>query len=306
MENSHAAGWGPDAPSPAQLKELFDQIQTGRITGPRLQRFLLRERPATIERHLYGDWGSEPPSFDLLRDLFSLIKAGWITGPRLQALLNHEWRATVKEARKIMRSGGEFFGEKEWQRVFDVELPAVPGIPWTARELLDERFKPQGQFLFLRPASLGGEPLSLQSWDKVRFKVRDIRTHMDSLLSQKFAQAVADQTRWILMPIGAICSSGNLAYDEQLGKLPSGYEVSSALDRVIANVLYYSIHPDIQHPRFLDDNRWARTSDKFDDGRSVDIWGQSFFGVSVCSYGDKHDRGFISASRKIGKSVFEF
>ena len=37
---SHVAGWASDAPSPAQLKEFFAQIESERITKNRLQQFL--------------------------------------------------------------------------------------------------------------------------------------------------------------------------------------------------------------------------------------------------------------------------
>jgi hypothetical protein len=40
MKNSHATGWAPDSPTPAQLKELFAQIASGRITKGSLQDFL--------------------------------------------------------------------------------------------------------------------------------------------------------------------------------------------------------------------------------------------------------------------------
>ena len=41
MRKSHAAGWASDAPRPAQLQELFAQIEKGSITRPKL-RVLLR------------------------------------------------------------------------------------------------------------------------------------------------------------------------------------------------------------------------------------------------------------------------
>lgn len=44
MKKTHAASWGPNAPSPAQLKELFAQCESGRVTGDRLQRFLKGEK----------------------------------------------------------------------------------------------------------------------------------------------------------------------------------------------------------------------------------------------------------------------
>lgn len=45
MPKSHVAVWGPDAPSPAQLKEFFAQIQSERMTGSRLQAALRGELP---------------------------------------------------------------------------------------------------------------------------------------------------------------------------------------------------------------------------------------------------------------------
>ena len=40
MSESHATGWASDAPTPAQLMELFAQIKSGRVTKQRLQDFL--------------------------------------------------------------------------------------------------------------------------------------------------------------------------------------------------------------------------------------------------------------------------
>ena len=40
MGKSHAAGWSSDAPTAAQLKEFFAQIESGRMTGCKLQQAL--------------------------------------------------------------------------------------------------------------------------------------------------------------------------------------------------------------------------------------------------------------------------
>ena len=44
MEKSHVAGWTSESPTPAQLKEFFAQIKTGRVTKERLQAFLRGEK----------------------------------------------------------------------------------------------------------------------------------------------------------------------------------------------------------------------------------------------------------------------
>jgi hypothetical protein len=43
MTNLHAADWGSESPSPAQLKEFFAQIQSGRIIKEDLQKLLRRD-----------------------------------------------------------------------------------------------------------------------------------------------------------------------------------------------------------------------------------------------------------------------
>ena len=48
MSESRAAGWPSDAPTAAQLKEFFAQIESGRIDKERLQSFL-RPKPDTYE-----------------------------------------------------------------------------------------------------------------------------------------------------------------------------------------------------------------------------------------------------------------
>lgn len=40
LGKSHTAGWASDSPTPAQLKELFAQIESGRVTRKSLQGFL--------------------------------------------------------------------------------------------------------------------------------------------------------------------------------------------------------------------------------------------------------------------------
>lgn len=40
MKKSHIVGWALDSPTPAQLKEFFSQVESGRITKQKLQSFL--------------------------------------------------------------------------------------------------------------------------------------------------------------------------------------------------------------------------------------------------------------------------
>lgn len=49
MKKSHVAGWASDSPTPAQLKEFFSQIESGRITKRTLQVFLRDKMVFVIE-----------------------------------------------------------------------------------------------------------------------------------------------------------------------------------------------------------------------------------------------------------------
>lgn len=59
MRKSHTAGWASDAPTPAQLKELFSQIASGRITKRRFQTFLRNgvvfKNNGEVARMILGD-----------------------------------------------------------------------------------------------------------------------------------------------------------------------------------------------------------------------------------------------------------
>lgn len=59
MRKSHTAGWASDAPTPAQLKELFSQIASGRINKRRFQTFLRNEvvfkNNEEVARMILGD-----------------------------------------------------------------------------------------------------------------------------------------------------------------------------------------------------------------------------------------------------------
>lgn len=48
MPQSHVNGWASDAPTPAQIKEFFAQIESGRVTKENLQAFLRSQRPPLV------------------------------------------------------------------------------------------------------------------------------------------------------------------------------------------------------------------------------------------------------------------
>ncbi len=58
MKKSHTTGWASDSPTPAQLKEFFSQLESGRITKRKLQGFLRSGQAFASEdlaRKILGD-----------------------------------------------------------------------------------------------------------------------------------------------------------------------------------------------------------------------------------------------------------
>ncbi|KKT82159.1 MAG: hypothetical protein UY12_C0014G0011 [Parcubacteria group bacterium GW2011_GWA2_47_8b] len=114
MEKSYAAGWASDAPTPAQLKEFFAQIASGRVTGKRLQDFL-RGIDVTCSERGKG----EAPVFS--RDM---RKEGW-------TLLEHVQRSITSvsdlELVPVLKKGEDCIDGEEMVRRARVELNANPG-----------------------------------------------------------------------------------------------------------------------------------------------------------------------------------
>src|SRR5712692_10425680 len=81
MEKSHIAGWVSDSPTPAQLKEFFSQVTSGRVTKARLQAFLRDKSVSNLN--------SFPVTVDCSKTLDEMIADGdydW-TNPNINA--NH-------------------------------------------------------------------------------------------------------------------------------------------------------------------------------------------------------------------------
>lgn len=56
MFKSHASAWASDAPTPAQIKEFFAQIESGKITKNQFQIFLRGDMPKGKYNELLSDW----------------------------------------------------------------------------------------------------------------------------------------------------------------------------------------------------------------------------------------------------------
>ncbi len=83
---SHVAGWTSESPTPAQLKEFFAQIESGKITRKDLQVFL-RGKKQNPQNHIVGSAIIIPQLFDLA----SFIDGVWAVdemNPRSKKLGN--------------------------------------------------------------------------------------------------------------------------------------------------------------------------------------------------------------------------
>jgi len=80
MPKSHAVAWDENAPSPAQLKEFFAQIETKTITHDRLQALLRREIPESGD---FITWFDERQAIGLRQighsEKWDMIPAPFIT-----------------------------------------------------------------------------------------------------------------------------------------------------------------------------------------------------------------------------------
>jgi hypothetical protein len=215
---SHATGCQSDIPTFAQIKELFAQIDSGRITKERMQDFLRAPSPKAV---------------------------------------------TVWGAKEILGEKN-VFGPEEWKKYFFQQLDpsAIPPIPWNFAELENPGIN-QDHFLFLGITEFKGHPLTLSNWyDFVSIPSSSGRSNFYT--SHRFSRIMCE-ARWYLMPVGMAPKSQGISYKDQVKHL-EGYVVPSAVERVIANDLYFMLHQT-----FLDPEYWVRTRDQTDDGQHISV-----------------------------------
>jgi hypothetical protein len=154
--------------------------------------------------------------------------------------------ATMEQAREIMGEKN-FFGSNEWERFFggEFQLGDVPEIPWSEEDLRHTGIS-QPSFLFLGMENLEG--MSLETPE-----LAPGGTGFEQILSWYQDQVQAStggtyQNRWYQMPIGVVQGLWNLDYAEQAHRLPAGYEVPTATERLTANILFHLLNDD-----YLDD-----------------------------------------------------
>src|SRR5262245_42250940 len=139
MPKSHAAGWASDAPTPAQLKEFFAQIESGRITKVRLQSFLRNETSTVREVKGHGAFMAF-----LNQELDALGLSHWYAGDEYAISTHH---ITIPKYRNSVL---EFFIGPAGQTIALIQ--AEPDSPSSEIEsdafrirVLDARMRPKLQ-----------------------------------------------------------------------------------------------------------------------------------------------------------------
>ena len=145
MSKSQTAGWASDSPTPAQLKELFAQIGSGRVTRDRLQIFL-----RGIADQVDGDWFSFTTTTATLRelrdrnpDIFPRKESWWLD----QSFANQKGEAGQQIAIRTSAVPDSF--SKNWNE--QQELLADGEFVPTVRDLVEGMiayYRETGQRLF--------------------------------------------------------------------------------------------------------------------------------------------------------------
>jgi len=155
------------------------------------------------------------------------------------------------------------FGADEWKKFFGnaFQVKVVPEIPWSMDVLKNPGIN-QEHFLFLGLNVLGGEPLNIPAWNKLRKDKDHPKLLWTTWNKHAFTQRTCE-LRWYFLSM----SFGNHwgPYNNLVSLLPDGYEVPGSIELVTATILYHLLnkkYPDTG-------GAMANTSDKTDKGHRV-------------------------------------
>ncbi len=169
MAKSHASAWASDAPTPAQIKEFFAQVESGKITKRNFQKFLRGDTPKGECAELLADWQrfykkhfnldkdfstlripEQKEGFDRLivvvegmtpEKLFSAIKSltpAWKHSDNLDAIVSE--RKADKDYAIWVRDRQEADEELKNKSANDLNQEGIPGITLEERLLYELKF----------------------------------------------------------------------------------------------------------------------------------------------------------------------
>lgn len=145
--------------------------------------------------------------------------------------------------------GKNLFGPEQWLKFFGIwfseaQLREISMFPWN-KDILESPcpFFPGSikntHFAFLGLYRLGNRPLTVLEWQRLHPIAGGIDTWCEE---QDFARVKACWFRWHLMPIKRIPYSEGMSFQEQESMLRTEYRVSSTIEEVTKNILFYKVH----------------------------------------------------------------
>ncbi|MBI4992073.1 MAG: hypothetical protein HZB99_02540 [Candidatus Harrisonbacteria bacterium] len=175
--------------------------------------------------------------------------------------------------------GKNFFGVEEWTALYSVkftkkQLREVAEFPWgedvlnAPCPLVKGKTVKETHFAFLGLENVNGKPLTilhLQELHPQNGQPKFASYAPSSWYSQQtWATKLTAKFRWYLMPLEIVPNSESKTYQDQVAMLPQGYEVPTAVEEVLKDILYYR-----KNGIYLNPTRYARTTDVTSDGYRV-------------------------------------
>ncbi len=197
---------------------------------------------------------------------------------KMLSLIPHDSISEVNPREAKMLVGAvNFFGPYEWYRHVDYRfsIDQTPPIPWTRVQLTE-----RPSFLFLG-MKMGKRAVNLTWLDQILGNQHDPKIASNWFLSDSIGREGLALV-WYLMPL------------ETMTQLTLDYTLASAVERIVANVLYYKINS-----KYLDESAWALTRSHTDDGNGVRIRArESVGGVEVYRPTDANSEAFVYAASR--------
>ncbi len=211
--------------------------------------------------------------------------------------------STDQRVAKVILGEGNFFGPAEWVEHFGsrakftkAQLTKAATIP-RSEESLRKSTLGQPEFMFLGVEKLEGKKLNLPLLHTIYPGPNHPKFYLEWYLNHAFAQGTC-QFRWYSMTVGIVQYSYSKSFGDQEAMLPPEYEVPTATERVLGNILFYLLNR-----KYLDEGMWARTrsksGEKEESGDRVSVVAYSDYGVHVDLWDDgPHSHVGVAASKK--------
>jgi hypothetical protein len=180
------------------------------------------------------------------------------------------------------------------------QIAAVGNFPWSDATLNSPcPFNPGKMIRETHFAFVGVDSITMMELQRLNPQATEPRFYSYApdawYAKQNFATKTKLGLRWYLLLKDIVPGSENKTFEEQQVMLPKEYEVPSAVAETAKDLLIYK-----KTGKYVNPQRYARTSDLDSDGSRVSVGGCDAGGVYVGNYwGDyRYDRVGVGACRK--------